>query len=94
MKKATIDLNGCKYLEEIHIRIRDALDFPKYYGKNWSAFGDCINRDCDVDFVTVVGTSNISNDLKESVNKMIEILERNKQFWKDTDYPFDYEVID
>ena len=94
MKKATINLTGCKYLEEIHIRIRNALDFPDYYGKNWSAFWDYLNRDCDVDFVTIVGISSISIDLKESVNKMIEILERNKQFWKDTDCPFYYEIID
>ncbi len=94
MKIIELNLNGCKYLEEIHIRIQDALDFPDYYGKNWSAFWDCINRDCDVDFVTIVGTSSISNDLKESVNKMIEILERNKQFWNGTDCPFDYEIID
>lgn len=40
MKKAVIDLTACKYLLEMHKRIRGALDFPKRYGMNWDAFWD------------------------------------------------------
>lgn len=39
MKVIEVDLTGCKYLAEIHERIRIAFGFPKWYGKNWSAFG-------------------------------------------------------
>ena len=42
MKIIELDLTGCKYLAEIHERIRVAFDFPEWYGKNWSAFWDLL----------------------------------------------------
>ena len=93
-KTATLDLTGCRYLAELHQRIKEALDFSEYYGGNWDAFWDCINRDCDVDIVTIVGSSKVAEDLKPEVQKMIEILEENKQFWAYSDCPFDYSVVD
>ena len=35
--EATLDLSDCKYLGELHQRIKIALDFPNHYGANWSA---------------------------------------------------------
>ena len=93
-KTATLDLTGCRYLAELHQRIKEALDFPEYYGKNWDAFWDCINRDCDVDIVTVVGSSKVAENLKLDVQTMIEILEENKQYWANSNCPFDYTVVD
>lgn len=94
MKKAVLDLNGCKQLYDLHKRIKKELEFPEYYGENLDAFWDCLNRDCDVDFVTVMGSSKVSSELKPTVKTILEMLEENKQFWKDTDCSFDYEVID
>ena len=37
-KVITLDLTGCKYLGELHERIRAAFDFPEWYGANWDAF--------------------------------------------------------
>ena len=34
MKTIELDLTGCKYLSEIHERIRIAFDFPEWYGAN------------------------------------------------------------
>lgn len=93
-KTATLDLTGCKYLGEFHQRIKEALDFPEHYGGNWDAFWDCINRDCDVDVVIITGSTKVAEELKPSVKMMIEILEENKQDWADSDYPFDYKVVD
>ena len=59
MKIIELDLAGCKNVVEIHERIRVAFDFPEWYGKNWSAFWDCINRDCDIDFVTIKGSKDV-----------------------------------
>lgn len=94
MKKATIDLSGCKYLLEMHERIRVALDFPKGYGMNWDAFWDLINRDCEYNFVTVKGSNTVSKELNNSVKMMKNILEENKQYWAHSDCPFDYEFVD
>lgn len=93
MKKATIDLTGCKYVDELHQRIQDALNFPDYYGKNLDAFWDCISCDCDVDFVSIVGSSEVDDDLKPTLEKILAMFEENKQEWANTDCPFDYEII-
>ena len=33
-KTITLDLTDCKYLGEIHERIKIAFDFPEWYGAN------------------------------------------------------------
>ncbi|MBQ2676862.1 MAG: barstar family protein [Clostridia bacterium] len=92
-KTAILDLTGCKYLGELHQRIKSALDFPEYYGGNWDGLWDCLNRDCDVNIVTIKGSTKVAEELKSSVITMIEIFDENKQYWANTDYPFDYEII-
>ena len=91
IRHATLDLSGCKTLYDLHTRIRDSLDFPDYYGKNWSAFWDCLHIDCEYNFITVTGESKVADILKESVAKMNEILERNRRYWHGQ---FDYDIID
>jgi len=94
MKKATIDLTDCKYLLELHERIRVALDFPVWYGKNWDAFWDLIHRECTYDYVIIKGSNTVSKDLVGSVKMMKDIMEENKQYYKNSKKPFDYEFID
>ena len=84
---------GCKYICELHQRIQEALDFPDFYGKNLDAFWDCINRECDVDFVTILGVEKIADDIKPTMDKILLLLERNKEYWANSDCPFDYEII-
>ena len=93
MKKAIVDLTDCKYISELHQRFQKALEFPDYYGKNLDAFWDCISIDCDVDFVTVIGSKSLPYDLKPTMEKIADLLEQNKQEWADSDSPFDYEII-
>ena len=94
MKKAVIDLTGCKYLLELHERIRIALNFPDWYGKNWDAFWDMINRDCEYNFIIIKGSDTVSKELAGSIKTMRDILEENRQDWSNSDNPFDYEFID
>ena len=94
MKKATIDLTDCKYLMELHQRIKDGLKLQDGYGRNWSAFWDDINRNIDINFITVKGSKTVADELKGSVEKMREILERNKQYWANSKCPVDYEFVD
>ena len=93
MKIATLDFSGCQYLNELHERMQVALEFPDYYGKNLDAFWDCINRDCDIDFVTIKGCADITAELKSTVEKILTLFEKNKQYWANSDCPFDYEVV-
>ena len=92
MKKAILDLTGCTNVFDMHKRIRVSLDFPDHYGENLDAFWDCLNRDCDVEFVTVIGSNSVVDELKPTVKEILEMLEENKQFWADYS-PFDYEII-
>lgn len=94
MKKAVIDLTGCKYLLELHERIRVALNFPEWYGKNWDAFWDMINRDCEYNYIIIKGSNTVSKELAESIKTMRDILEENKQDWAHSAHPCDYEFID
>ncbi len=94
MKKEVIDLTNCKYLMELHERIKAGLKLDDGYGRNWSAFWDEINRNIKSDFITVKGSKTVAKELKGSVEKMREILERNKQDWAHSKHPFDYEFID
>lgn len=94
MKKATIDLTDCKYLMELHERIRVGLNLQEGYGRSWSAFWDDINRNIDINYITVKGSKTVADELKGSVEKMREILERNKQYWVHCTEPFNYEFID
>lgn len=93
MKKAAIDFTNCKYTRELHQQIQKALNFPDYYGKNLDALWDCLNRDCDVDFVTIIGSKSVPADLKPMINRILNIFEKNKRYWANGDCPFDYEIV-
>ena len=94
MKIVELDLTGCKYLAEIHERIRVAFHFPEWYGKNWSAFWDLLWSECDADKAIIKGENSLSGEFDESLSKMHEILERNKKERANGDYSFDYEIVD
>ncbi|MBR6533426.1 MAG: barstar family protein [Clostridia bacterium] len=93
MKIIELDLTGCKYLSEIHERIRVAFDFPEWYGKNWSAFWDLLWSECDADKVIIKGVLGLPNEFEQALNIMNEILERNKKERASSGDPFDYEII-
>ena len=75
MKIIELDLTGCKYLSEVHERIRIAFNFPEWYGKNWSAFWDLLWSECDADKVIIKGELTLQKDLNKSLSVMHEILE-------------------
>ena len=80
-KIVTLDLTGCKYLGEIHQRIKAAFDFPDFYGENWSAFDDLLWSECDADKVVVLGGETVSEELKPSVETIGEILQEFREYW-------------
>ena len=93
MKTIELDLTGCKYLSEIHEKIRVAFDFPEWYGGNWSAFWDLLWSECDADKVIIKGEHSLPNEFDKSLRKIHEILERNKKECANSNTPFDYEII-
>ena len=93
MKTIELDLTGCKNSGEIHERIQIAFDFPEWYGKNWSAFWDLLWSECDAEKVIVKALDNSSNEVKEALLKMREILERHKNELANKNESFLYEII-
>ncbi len=75
-KIITLDLTECKYLGELHERIRVAFDFPEWYGANLSAFDDLIGTECDADEVLVVGVNTMPKELVEYMSEIYVILDR------------------
>ena len=94
MKKAILDLSGCKYSQEMHQRFQQALLFPDHYGKNWDAFWDSIMNDTPVDFIEIHGESNVAADLHDMLEKLHSILNEAKQTSKRQGWYFDYVIVD
>ncbi len=73
-KNITVDLTDCKYLGEIHYRIREAFGFPRFYGGNWSAFEDLLWSECDADCIEILGENTLPENLLPSMKIMHEVL--------------------
>ncbi|MCH5352409.1 MAG: barstar family protein [Acutalibacter sp.] len=73
-KTIILDITKCKYLGEIHQRIKKAFGFPDFYGENWSAFEDLLWSECDADRVIVMGENFVAKNLQPSVEVMKKIL--------------------
>ena len=94
MKIIELDLTGCKYISEIHERIRVAFGFPEWYGKNWSAFWDLLWSECDADKVIIKGENSLPKEFDSSLSVMHEILDDKIAFNKKCNFnPFHYEII-
>ena len=91
---ATLDLTDCKYLGELHQRIKAALDFPEHYGMNWSAFWDSLSFDTPVEYVKIIGEHTVAENLKKHLDKMHVLLQRCKDERASYGFFFEYEIID
>ena len=84
MKKYTIDFSNVNYYLEMHAIIWKALDFPEYYGCNWSAFWDCLtDMYGDLIHIEIIGLDAIERKFDGSASMIIKILKRFKHFCND-----------
>ena len=94
MKIIELDLTGCKYLYDLHERIRIAFDFPEWYGKNWDAFWDLLWSECDADKVIIKGENTLPKDFNNAITNMHECLDDKISFNKEHNFNiFSYEII-
>lgn len=83
-KKYVVDFTNVKYYLEMHAVIKKSLDFPDYYGRNWSAFWDCLSdMRGDPIHIEIIGIEVIERKFVNAAEKMIEILKRFKHFNND-----------
>lgn len=79
-----IDFSSVKYYLEMHKVIKDALDFPDYYGQNWSAFWDCLTDMVgDPINIEVRGLEVIERKFNGAVETLINILKDFKHYNND-----------
>jgi RNAse (barnase) inhibitor barstar len=85
VKKYTINFTEVNYYLEMHAVIWDALEFPDYYGCNWSAFWDCLtDMYGDPIHIEIIGLDVIERKFgSDTTQKMLEILKRFKHFNND-----------
>ncbi len=84
-EKYTIDFTNVNYYLEMHAIIWEALDFPEYYGCNWSAFWDCltdmVGRPIHME---IIGLDVIERKFGDAAKVMIDTLREFKHY--DDDY--------
>lgn len=91
-KTIILDLTDCKYLGELHERIRVAFDFPEWYGANWSAFWDLLWSECDAEKLEIIGIHTLPKEFDEQIEVMKTVLERFKNNCKKYNEIFDYTI--
>lgn len=99
-EKKTIvsDLSDCKYLGELHERIRVAFDFPEWYGANSDALWDLLWSECDADEVVISGVNTMPEQLIKYMsnvyivlNRKLEEREKYRKSYNDVK-PFTYRI--
>ena len=90
--KYTIDFTKVEYYLEMHFSIRDALDWPDYYGCNWDAFWDCltdmVGRKIHIE---ILGLDVIERKFGKEVQTMIDILKEFKHY-RDDKYSHEIQI--
>lgn len=83
-KKYTIDFREVKEYPQMHKEIGRALDFPYYYGCNWSALWDCLtDMYGEPIHIVILGLEVVERKFGDSASKIVEILKRFKHFEND-----------
>ena len=83
-KLYTIDFTNVNYYLEMHGIIWHALEFPDYYGCNWSAFWDCL-KDMygDPIHIEIIGLEVIERQFGDYAGKLIETFRELKHYRDD-----------
>ena len=83
-EKYVVDFTNVKYYLEMHAVIKKSLDFPDYYGRNWSAFWDCLSdMRGDPVHIEIIGIEVLERKFGDAAEKMIGILKEFKHFNND-----------
>lgn len=93
-KTVKLDLTGCKYMMEMHRRIKDAFELPDYYGCNWSAFHDMLRGEIDAQRIEIYGEHTLPEEWKEQLSALHDILEYCKSERLQSGEIFDFKIVD
>ena len=77
----TIDFTKVEHYSDMHLIIREVLDWPEYYGCNWDAFWDCLTDMITLDgklHIEVIGLDVIKKKFDDSADMIVKILKKFK----------------
>ena len=81
-----LDFTGCKYITEVHWKIRDTFHFPSFYGENldalWDMGTDYIGSDEGVfELIKIRGIDTLPKEIREYfLDKMMGVFYRIEDF--------------
>lgn len=87
-----LDLTDCKYLGELHQRIKTTFGFPEYYGENWHAFRDAFITVGLPEKIVIHGENTLPESLLGEIKKMHAKLEEIKTEVNEYGWLFEYEM--
>ncbi len=83
-EKYTIDFTKVNSYLEMHFVIRQALDWPDYYGCNWDAFWDCLTNMLGRPIhIEIIGLDVVEEKFDNAAKTMIETLKEFKHYDND-----------
>ncbi len=79
IKHYYLDFTGCRHLGEMHRIIKEAFNFPDWYGENWDAFWDFYKYYDDNEMlVHIKGLDTMPIEFDEDIGIMLEIFKEAK----------------
>lgn len=94
METVILDLSDCKYVGELHQKIKDAFIFLDYYGENWDAFYDMMCMESRAEKIIICGITDANNVIKSAVEEMIDTLQAVQVHHKKYNKTLSYEMGD
>lgn len=95
MTNYTVNLRNIKTVYTLHKELKDSLMLPDYYGMNMDAFWDCITWDIEIPAtICIEGINALPKDLTEIGNKLIKILDRAVEWYKDINMELNVVYVD
>ena len=84
-EKYTLDFSKIEHWGEFHKIIKDELDLPDYYGRNWDALWDCLTDIARPDrmfYVEILGAEVLERKYPGTLDILIELL-KDLKHWED-----------
>ena len=75
MEYLTLDFSDCKYISQVHKKLKETLKFPDYYGENLDALWDCMRDYVSNVHVYVKGFYSLPKNWADYMDKIIEVFD-------------------
>ena len=79
-----LDFTNCNHWHKIHTVLKEAFDFPDYYGGNTDALWDCLTDMLgDSSYIELFGFEEVEKRYKSEWDSIIRIIKKTKHAYND-----------